>query len=81
MTVGMLDGRGQISLVRADPGSTRGWRSRHYGQKEPAISVMLETRQPKATFWTFFGIEEDKIDLSGGILRVNSREFDLGETS
>ncbi|MDP1545306.1 MAG: alginate lyase family protein, partial [Anaerolineales bacterium] len=36
--VGLMEGEGKFSIVRADPNSTRGWRSRYYGHKEPAIS-------------------------------------------
>src|SRR6185295_3121493 len=39
--IGMTGGTNNFSLVRADPNSTRGWRSRYYGHKEPAISVTL----------------------------------------
>jgi len=69
--LGLLEGNGDFSLVRADPNSTRGWRSRYYGHKEPAISVMLETDQPQVTFWTFFGAEGDQVELAGDTLRVN----------
>src|SRR6185503_7920225 len=50
--MGLVDGNGKFSIVRADPTSTRGWRSRYYGHKEPAISVMLETNQLQACFWS-----------------------------
>jgi hypothetical protein len=59
MQIGMLEGKPSLSIVRGDPHSTRGWRSRYYGYKEPAVSVMLETDQPQAVFWTFFGFEGD----------------------
>jgi hypothetical protein len=75
--MGLLEGSGDFSLVRADPNSTRGWRSRYYGHKEPAISVMLETDQPQVTFWTFFGVEGDRVELSGDILKVNAQSVNL----
>jgi hypothetical protein len=68
----LLNGNGSFSIVRADPKSTRGWRSRYYGEKEPAISVMLETDQPHASFWTFFGLEEDVIEVVGDELKIKS---------
>jgi len=68
--LGLLNGNGSFSIVRADPKSTRGWRSRYYGEKEPAISVMLETDQPRASFWTFFGLEEDVIEVVGDELKI-----------
>jgi asparagine synthase (glutamine-hydrolysing) len=63
--VGLLDGTSAFSVVRAAPGSTRGWRSRYYGEKEPAISAMLETDQPRVCFWTFFGFEKDVVQIQG----------------
>ncbi|GAB1472037.1 hypothetical protein MASR2M66_29150 [Chloroflexota bacterium] len=59
---GLLQGEGEFSILRADPNSTRGWRSRYYGDKEPAISLLLETEQPTARFWTFFGFEDDSAE-------------------
>jgi hypothetical protein len=56
-----LTGEGNFSIVRADPNSTRGWRSQYYGEKEPAISVMLETERASVTFWSLFGFEGDMI--------------------
>lgn len=75
--VGTLDGDSTFSIVRADPNSTRGWKSRYYGHKEPAISVMLETARSQACFWTFFGFESDSIELMGDVLRINSFEINL----
>jgi len=77
--VGTTDGSGKFSLVRADPNSTRGWRSRYYGHKEPALSVMLETTQPQVTFWTFFGFEDDVLDAAGSELKINSKPLFLSE--
>ena len=39
--VGSIHDRSKFSLLKADPGSTRGWRSRFYAQKEPALSMVL----------------------------------------
>ena len=37
--MGLVEGNGTFSLVRADSNSTRGWRSRYYGHKEqPSLS-------------------------------------------
>jgi hypothetical protein len=76
---GLLEGSGNFSVVRADPNSTRGWRSQYYGDKEPAISVALETDQAKATFWTVFGFEGDNIEIVGNILKINSQEINLNQ--
>ena len=59
---GLINGEGKLSILRADPNSTRGWRSRYYGHKEPAISLLLEVNQPTVRFWTFFGFETDSTD-------------------
>jgi hypothetical protein len=76
--VGLVEGKPTFSVVRGDPNSTRGWRSRYYGDKELAISAMLETRQPRVCFWTFFGFESDKVKLAGNELQI---EFDGAKTS
>jgi len=70
---GMTQGNGSFSLVRADRNSTRGWRSRYYGHKEPAISVMLEANQHQVTFWSFFGFENDIVEVMGNELKINSK--------
>jgi len=80
LQVGMVNGNSDLSVVRADPASTRGWRSRYYGHKEPAISVMLEANQPQVTFWTLFGFEDDVVEIMGDILKVNSTEIKLNLT-
>jgi asparagine synthase (glutamine-hydrolysing) len=74
---GLLNGEGKFSIVRADPNSARGWRSKYYGHKEPAISALLETDQAHAVFWTFFGLDADRVELMGNVLRVNSLEINL----
>lgn len=68
--MGLLAGDAQFSLVRGDENSTRGWRSRYYGQKEPALSLMLETERADAVFWTFFGFDGDKVSTAGQNLEL-----------
>jgi hypothetical protein len=75
--MGMTTGNGNFSVVRADANSTRGWRSRYYGHKEPAISVMLEANQPQVTFWSFFGFENDIVEVDGNALKINSETIQL----
>ncbi|MBI3168596.1 MAG: heparinase II/III-family protein, partial [Chloroflexi bacterium] len=72
---GVMEGEGKSSIVRADPMSTRGWRSRYYGHKEPAISLMLEADQPHTCFWTLFGYKGDTIEVAGSNLIVNSKTY------
>ena len=75
--MGLVGGKGEFSIVRADPNSTRGWRSRYYAHKEPAISVQLEADQPRVTFWSFFGFENDVVEITGNSLIVNSKTIEL----
>ncbi len=63
--MGLLEGDANFSLVRGDANSTRGWRSRYYGHKEPALSARLETQRAQAVFWTFFGFDEDSVAIAG----------------
>jgi asparagine synthase (glutamine-hydrolysing) len=75
--LGMSDGNGKLSVVRADPNSTRGWRSQYYGEKEPAVSIMLEADQSSACFWSYFGFEPDSIELVGNQLKINFVNSDI----
>ena len=77
--MGLLEGNGNFSIIRADPESTRGWRSRYYGHKEPAVSLMLEANQKNITFWTFFGFENDVVEITGNELKINSKQYSLVE--
>jgi hypothetical protein len=77
LQVGMVNGNSDLSIVRADPESTRGWRSRYYGHKEPAISVMLEAEQTQVAFWSFFGYEDDVLEVEGNTLKMNSIIIEL----
>jgi hypothetical protein len=73
--LGVLDGKSTFSVVRGDLNSTRGWRSRYYGDKEPAISVMLEVDQQNACFWSYFGLELDKVEMVGKILNISGGDW------
>ena len=77
--VGLAEGTGNFSLVSADTNSTRGWRSRYYGHREPAISIMLEANQPQVIFWSFFGVEDDVVEVHEKSLKVNSKVIPLVE--
>jgi hypothetical protein len=76
--MGILEGGGQFSTVRADPNTMRGWRSQYYGDKEPAISVLLETDQANACFWSYFGAETDTVNVTAETLEITTRD---GETN
>jgi hypothetical protein len=77
MQMGVLNAKADLSIVRADENSTRGWRSRYYGHKEPAISVKLETNRKEVTFWTFFGLEKDEFEITNETFKLNKTEIDL----
>jgi asparagine synthase (glutamine-hydrolysing) len=72
---GVLSGNGNFSTLRADPTSRRGWRSQHYGHKEPAVSILLETEQPAAIFYTFFGYKNDALTGDGHVLKVHAGDL------
>ena len=76
---GLTNGESKFSVVRADARSTYGWRSRYYGHKKPAISVLLEAYQPIVRFWTFFGFESDVVEIKGSNLTLNSKSIPLVE--
>jgi hypothetical protein len=73
--MGLLEGNGEFSIVRGDENSARGWRSRYYRDKEPVLSVMLETDQPSACFWTYFGLKTDRIEIIEKMLEINSGDW------
>ena len=73
--MGLSEGKGSFSVVRADPNSRRGWRSRYYGEKEPAISAVLEIEGAKTCFWSYFSFENDKIEVVNGTLNITSGEW------
>ncbi|MDO9086237.1 MAG: alginate lyase family protein [Anaerolineaceae bacterium] len=52
---GLVGEHALLSCVSADPNSNRGWLSRYYGHKEPALSVQLTANNKQALFWSFFG--------------------------
>ena len=58
------DAAGQLSVVRADSNSVRGWRSRYYAHKEPAISLALTLRGSSTHFLTLFGPPDTTVTSS-----------------
>ena len=72
LRLGVLEGNANFSVVRGDPASTRGWRSRYYGEKEPAISSLLGTDQTSVCFWSYFGFKSDNLRIADGALTIAS---------
>ncbi len=69
---GLMEGQGKVSLVRGDPKSTRGWRSRYYGEKSPAISLAMEKCGSALCFWTYFGSPKDNIQADSSRINIKT---------
>lgn len=73
---GVDKGNAEFSVVRGSEDSTRGWRSKYYGEKHPAISAILTVRAGQSMFWTLFipegcpAVSRDELD---GYLKWISR--------
>ena len=66
----------QVTIVRADPASPRGWQSQYYQDREPAISLALETSAPAAEFWTMFGPEATELELLQNTIQVRTSRWE-----
>lgn len=79
VAVGAVEMKADPSIVRCDPDTTRGWRSRHYGHKEAALSIVLKGRGAGMSFWSYFGFGGDQITQVGNGLQVRfgDRQLDL----
>jgi asparagine synthase (glutamine-hydrolysing) len=75
LRMGVLEGNANFSIVRADPSSTRGWRSQYYGEKDPAISALLETEQASVCFWSYFGLQGDDLHIANGLMHISSGDW------
>ncbi|NWF64190.1 MAG: alginate lyase family protein [Chloroflexi bacterium] len=75
--MGLINGEGKFTTLRADRNSTYGWRSRYYAHKEPAISLLLEAQQANVCFYTFLGFENDAIELNGNSFLVNQSAINI----
>jgi hypothetical protein len=66
VTIGTSAAVSDVTLVRADEHSPRGWRARGYQRRQPAISLALAARGESVVFWTLLGLASDalKIDRS-----------------
>jgi len=69
---GLMEGISEFSIVRASENSTRGWRSRIYGNKDAAISMALQCSQSEAIFWSYFGSDEDAVYQENDYLFVKA---------
>ena len=70
VAVGSLGERGQVEVVRGDPAGTRGWRSAYYLDREPAVSVTVESRAATLRLWTLLGPAGALVDAGGDAIWV-----------
>ena len=66
---------GTHSLVRADENGPRGWKSAHYGDHEPALSLALEVEATNARFFTLFGPPSVSIVAQGDELTITAADW------
>ena len=66
-------GVGEVTLVRAAPDATRGWQSRYYQDREPAISVRVRLHATVAEFYTVFAPEQVDLAVGEGSVSVAGR--------
>jgi len=70
-----------ISLVRADGDGTRGWVSRYYGRRDPAISLAIEVEGAlPGRFVSVLAESKPIIDQSGDRLLIRSGDSEIGVT-
>jgi asparagine synthase (glutamine-hydrolysing) len=74
---GLLGKHTPIDVVSVDETSERGWVSRYYGHKEPALSVQLTTQNKQALFWSFFGTASHKPVDNGDDFSIHSKTWHL----
>ncbi|HEX7517217.1 MAG TPA: alginate lyase family protein [Chthoniobacterales bacterium] len=81
--VGTTCGPAAISLMRGDPQTGRGWRAPYYGHREPALSLALEQRSKRTTFWTLFSPEPCRVGVAERALEITCEsaafEIELSE--
>lgn len=50
-----VDTSTELTCVRADQLSPRGWHAPHYGERQPAVSMACLSEDDSVTFWTLMG--------------------------
>ena len=65
----------RVDLVRADPLTTRGWCSRYYLKKEPALSLRLSLTGGSGTIFTVFAPEDIEVSRSTDQLQVSGSQW------
>ncbi|MBL9122193.1 MAG: alginate lyase family protein [Planctomycetaceae bacterium] len=72
---GLAEGTPEYSLVTGDAHSTRGWRSRYYGNREPALSLAAVTNGQGARFWTLLGPADLELSCAAAGFRVAGAQW------
>lgn len=69
---------GQIE--RASENSTRGWRSRYYGQREPALSLeVVKSSVNSVLFWTYLSPQQATIrQIDDTTIQIDDTQVQLG---
>jgi asparagine synthase (glutamine-hydrolysing) len=60
-----------FSLKRGDEHSPRGWQSRYYAERLPALSMAGECQQSSSLLWTLFSPTRGQIQFEGGLCLVS----------
>ena len=70
LQVGASSANAICTVVRADENGTRGWRSRFYGDKVPAVSLALTEKNNLTTFWSIFSPQPVEVTHDQDELRI-----------
>ncbi|MEW6125933.1 MAG: alginate lyase family protein [Acidobacteriota bacterium] len=70
-----LEGNAEVSMVRADERSARGWCAPYYNDRQAALSVALTTCAKTVRWLSFFSPEPCSLENDESTLRVQSDNF------
>ena len=63
------------SFARADPNSTRGWRSAYYLHRDPSLSVNVTANSQSITYWTLFGPAGTQMSVKNKKIKIKSPDW------
>lgn len=72
--IGALGVDPEIETDRASASTVRGWVSRHYAERLPAVSVSATVNRAEAGFWTLLGPEGARVLVSEDGIDIGVRE-------
>lgn len=70
LQIGAVGPAVRYSLVRASPGSSRGWCSPYYYARQPALSIDATVEASSAQFWTLFSPEPCRVVVESGDIHI-----------